>query len=594
MEKPYVRENQVSLDVQPSNNDRLLKYPYIQQIKEKYNGTQVNSPGAGSRSTIGKTLYASKIPLAFLNQVCDYSQKPQENQPLSIYRKHLHHLALTQGIQHNKIPNLRTFTLDFPEPLTQDPNIGSNTSFDIQNPTNNDNQFSQAEISESSPVIHPQVLPKQKTPDLFPGVECAPSQPHSKMTSPSHASIACSNLAEDQGSTVEDMVVEELNEASCIEQNVLSATRADNKSSANRKALKEANHSGQTVESSMREGSLMVEAVTSSGISSTQDVDNAEQTNSSDRKSDEIITSPNSYEQANRQQSVLSYLNQADVWADRLFDLFQKMKINFSETCDIAHELHESLLRSKRAIDCIADASVNLRELKKGKVAVVKSKEVAAEVQQIAEENQAERKEEENQAVRKEEENQAERKEEENQSVRKEEENQAVRKGEENSKNQDRDNEVRKTTRGHIRTFILPPEYDPHDTRWTLKYRENDPELNLVELVPGSSVFINSLKLAHCKLTAKNSKELARMLLVEIFSMTALSVCSLTGVRANAFDISGTNVRPGLDEKARMTILTFVEKHAVEKKWGPFDSQSVINSLRSKIQDIRAKHGKTA
>nr|CCQ19222.1 BEN domain protein [Cotesia sesamiae Kitale bracovirus] len=595
MKKAYAREHQDrdSLDVLPSFDNLSLKYPYLQQISEKDNETQVNSLGAGSRSTMEKTLYASKIPLAFINQVSDYSQKLQENQLLLIHRKRLHHLALTRGTQNKRIPNLRTFTFDLPEPLIQDPDIRSNSSFVIQNFTNKANQFSQLEIPESSPVIqeHLQVLPKQKTPDQSSEVECATSEPTtcSKMTWASDESIAYSNIVEHQDSTVEDMVVDELTEVSCIEQNVFSGSTAENESSDNPKVLEDANHSGQTEESSVEKKSPMVEAVASNEVSSSQDVDFDEQSNSSELSSDEILTtSPNSNEQAN--QSVISLLNQTDVWVDRLFDLFQKMKINFAETCQIARDLHESLVESQKVIERIANASENLRAMKNGKVAVVTSKEVTAEVQQIAEENQAERKEE-----KKPNDSMEEGKKEDIDMDFKSSENDDDCGGDvKDVEDQDRDKKIPNKIRSQIRSFVLPPEYDPHDTRWTLKYRENDPKLNLVELVPGSSVFINSLRLAHCKLSAKESKELARMLLVEVFSQSALSVCSLTGVRANAFDVSGTNVRPGLDEKARITILAFVKEHALEKNWGPFDSQSVVNTLRSKIQDLRGKHGKTA
>ncbi|XP_045490602.1 uncharacterized protein LOC111002644 isoform X3 [Pieris rapae] len=594
MKKPYEREHQdqASRDIRSSSDNLLLRYPYIQQIPETDNGTQGNILGAWSRST-GKTLSTFKDPLEFVNQICDYSQKPQENQ-LSIYQKHLHHLALTRGIQNKRIPNLRTFTLDIPEPLVLDPDIESNTSFVIQNPTNVANQVNQLEIAQPSPVIqeHPQVLHrsvKQKIPVLSSELECATSKPttHSKMTGASHVSIAYTNLAEYQDSIVEDMVDDVLTETSCIEQNVFSGTTAEKEFSTNSKALEEANHSGQIGESSMEEKSPMVE-VTSSGILLSQDVDYDEQGDFSDLSSDEIITtSPNSKEQANK--LVISLLNQADVWADQLFDLFQKMKINFSETCQIAHDLYESLVQSQKVIECMANASENLRALKNGKVAVVTSKEVTMEVQKIAEDDQAERKEEENSDVSMEED-----KEDNDADSKSSENDDDCDRGIRDVKGQDSHNEVPRKIRGHIRSFVLPPEYDPDDTRWTLKYRENDPKLNLVELVPRSNVFVNSLKLAHCKLTAKESKELARMLFVEVFSQSALSVCSLTGVKANAFDISGTHVRPGLDENARMTILTFVKDHSVKKHWATFDSQSIINSLRSKLQDIRAKHGKTA
>ncbi|AEE09554.1 conserved hypothetical protein [Cotesia vestalis bracovirus] len=598
-ENTVIKENcnkehldQASGDVRSSSDDLLLRYPYIKRKPEKDKGPQVNSLAARSQST-ENALHALKCSPTFVNQICDYALEPEKNQLISIYREHLRHIALTQGIPDNRIPNLRTFTLDFQKPLIQDPNIGSNTSFTVQIPTNEVKQFSQLEIPRSSSVIQelPQDLSNQKTPDHSSEVECATSEPtdHSKITSVSHASIECKNPAEHQNSTVEDMVVDELTEVSCIEQNVFSESKAENESPANSKNLEEANHSEQNVESCMEEESPMVEAVTSREISSTQDVDDDEQSNSSELNSDEITnTSLKSHEQIN--QSVISLLNQTDVWADQLFDLFQKMKINFSETCQIAHDLYESLVESRKVIDCIANTSENLRALKKGKVPVVTSKDVTAEIQQIAEVNQAERKEEENLDV-----NMKEDKKEDNDVDSKSSENDDDCGGDvKDVKVQDEDNEVPKTTRGNIRSFVLPPEYDPHDTRWTLKHREDDPELNLVELVPGSKVYINSIKLAHCIRSSRDSKALARKLLEEIFTQSALSVCSLTGVRANAFDISGTNVRPGLDVNARIAILTFVEKQTLKKKWGAFDSQSVTNTLRSKIQDIRAKHAKTS
>ncbi|KAG8039447.1 hypothetical protein G9C98_008090 [Cotesia typhae] len=586
-------ENQASGDVRSSSDDLLLRYPYIQRKPEKDKGPQVNSPGTCSRST-EKALHSVKCSPAFLNQICNYTLDPEENQLLSSYREHLHHIALTQGTPDNRVPNLRTFTLDFPEPLIQDLNIGSDTSFDIQNPTNDVNQFSQLEIPRSSSVIQelPQVLPDQKTPDHSSEVECATSEPttYSEMTSASDESIAYSNIAVHQDSTVEDMVVDELTEVSCIEQNVFSRFEAENESSGNPKALEELNHSKQTVESCVEKGLPTIESVMSIEVSSMQNVDDDdEQSNSSELNSDEITdTSPKSHEQIN--QSAVSLLNKTDVWADKILDLFQKMKINFSETCQIAHDLYKSLAESQKVIDSIVTTSENLRASKKGKVVVVTSEDVTMEVPQAAEVNQAERKEEENLDVNMEED--------------KKKDNDVDSKSSENDddcgggvkdvKVQDRDNEVPKTTRGNIRTFVLPPEYDPHDTRWTLKYRENVPELNLVELVPGSNVYINSIKLAHCIRSSKDSKALARRLLEEIFTQSALSICSLTGVRANAFDISGTNVRPGLDVNARIAILTFVEKHTLKKKWGAFDSQSVTNTLRSKIQDIRARHAKIA
>ncbi|XP_022128547.2 uncharacterized protein LOC111002671 [Pieris rapae] len=142
--------------------------------------------------------------------------------------------------------------------------------------------------------------------------------------------------------------------------------------------------------------------------------------------------------------------------------------------------------------------------------------------------------------------------------------------------------------RGQARKFTLPPEYDPNDSRWTLKHREK--KSGLVELLPHSRVYVNAIQLSNSKITSKDSKTLARTLLLEIFTENALSICSLTGKKPNAFDLDGTSVRPGLDENARTVLLNYVKKHATEKKWVEFDPQLISNTIRNKMQEMRGKH----
>ncbi len=604
-------QEQITHDVRPHFDDLLHRFPHLQRIPENDNEIEADSPGTGSQIITGKTLNASRNALILVNRICDDSFQQKGNQQLSIYHDHLHHIALTQGVQKKGTLNLRTFLLDIPEPLAWNLNIESNTSFVIQNPINKANQSSPLEIPKSPRVNqdHPPVSSTQKIPGQSSEVDCAFPKPtfHSDMANTLDASAGGSNSAECQDLSLEEMVVDETSNVSCAEQSVSSEPRAENKSSGVTNSLKNADHLIESAESSVEKGPPMSDEMTSNDVSLMEDVDNDNQSNFPEMSSEEILTaSPNSNEQVD--QSVDFILNKADILTDQLFNLFQKMEVDFSQSCQIVDGLHKSLVQSRGVIECIANASRNLRELK-GKNTAVRSQEVMEEVQEMAEENQAEKENEEIPDV--------------NIEGDKKEDNGDVNiegdKKEDNDDDDDDDNDnddnvivdddrntknntvrrkdkkkVLKTTRGNIRTFVLPPEYDPDDTRWTLKYRENDPELNLVELVPQSNVFINSIKLAHCKRSSKDGKALARMLLVEIFSQIALSVCSLTGVRANAFDISGTNVRPGLDEPARMAILSFVEKYAREKKWGAFDSQSITNTLRSKIQEIRAKHGKTA
>lgn len=142
--------------------------------------------------------------------------------------------------------------------------------------------------------------------------------------------------------------------------------------------------------------------------------------------------------------------------------------------------------------------------------------------------------------------------------------------------------------RGQARKFTLPPEYDPNDSRWTLKHREK--KSGVVELLPNSRVYIDAIQLSNIKITSKDSKTLARTLLLEIFTENALSICSLTGKKANAFDLEGTSVRPGLDEHARTVLLDYVKKHSAEQNWVEFDSQLISNTIRNKMQEMRGKH----
>ena len=141
--------------------------------------------------------------------------------------------------------------------------------------------------------------------------------------------------------------------------------------------------------------------------------------------------------------------------------------------------------------------------------------------------------------------------------------------------------------RGKARKFTLPPEYDPNDSRWTLKHRKK--KIGLVELVPRTRIYVDADQLSRCKIMSKDSKTLARMLLLEIFTENALNICSLTGKKANAFDVEGTGVRPGLNLRAIAALLKYVEKHALEKNWVQYDPQMITNTLRNKIQEIRGK-----
>ncbi|XP_072931949.1 uncharacterized protein [Epargyreus clarus] len=143
--------------------------------------------------------------------------------------------------------------------------------------------------------------------------------------------------------------------------------------------------------------------------------------------------------------------------------------------------------------------------------------------------------------------------------------------------------------RGSKITFLLPQEYDQHDSRWTLKYQKIEP--GVVELMPSREIYINNLKFNDCKRAANNYEAFGQMLLSEIFSRNALSVCSLKDTKNNY--VRGLDIRPGLDKTAISTLTTYVMHYGHTQGWGPFDMNSFENSLRRKILEVRSKYGVT-
>lgn len=135
------------------------------------------------------------------------------------------------------------------------------------------------------------------------------------------------------------------------------------------------------------------------------------------------------------------------------------------------------------------------------------------------------------------------------------------------------------------RLFVLPPDYDPNDTRWTLRHRKPGPKI--VELIPKNNIYVNKNRLGYSCAVAKNCNELTIMLLQIIFSASALSVCSLTGERV--IGKHGSNIRPGLDEHALGILLIFIKKHGVSKGWQVPDTLTFVNIIQSKLKAIRRK-----
>ncbi|CAH2096406.1 unnamed protein product [Euphydryas editha] len=136
--------------------------------------------------------------------------------------------------------------------------------------------------------------------------------------------------------------------------------------------------------------------------------------------------------------------------------------------------------------------------------------------------------------------------------------------------------------------LVLPPEYDPRDTKWTLKYRTYLP--GLVELMPQSGVYVCYGDHKYCQQVSKDCKSLAKRLLSAVFNRKALSVCLSMTERAQAPDNVGSNIRPELDDNACTVLLNFVVEHGLQRGWNT-DLQPILSTLHSKIQEIRFKYG---
>ncbi|CAG4935646.1 unnamed protein product [Colias eurytheme] len=136
--------------------------------------------------------------------------------------------------------------------------------------------------------------------------------------------------------------------------------------------------------------------------------------------------------------------------------------------------------------------------------------------------------------------------------------------------------------------FVLPPEYDAYDSRWTLKYPTYLP--GLVELVPESHVYVNYDELKYCQQVSKDCPSLARRLLTEVFTRNALSVCSSMSETAKASNSVGSNIRPDLDDHACSVLLNFVIEHGLQRGWNT-SLKPIMDMLHSKTQEIRFHFG---
>ncbi|XP_022832170.1 uncharacterized serine-rich protein C215.13-like isoform X2 [Spodoptera litura] len=142
----------------------------------------------------------------------------------------------------------------------------------------------------------------------------------------------------------------------------------------------------------------------------------------------------------------------------------------------------------------------------------------------------------------------------------------------------------------HLEQFHLPPEYNPNDSRWTLKIRERMP--GVVELVPKTGIYVVHEELQYAKHVSKDCQSLAQQLLPEVFNRLALGVClTLTEAREakNSSKLVPSNVEPILDQGGCKALLKFVLYYGAQRGWN-LALQSIINAIDMKIKNFRFKY----
>lgn len=137
------------------------------------------------------------------------------------------------------------------------------------------------------------------------------------------------------------------------------------------------------------------------------------------------------------------------------------------------------------------------------------------------------------------------------------------------------------------RWFVLPPEYDPKDTKWTLKYRNL--ESGLVELRPKTNIYVNFYELKRFEQESNSCQSFARRLLREVFKEKALGVCaSLTEMRNDHYR-TRPDARPLLDPQGSSVLLNYIILYGSKRNW-LFTVPDVLNALDHDIKELRSKY----
>ncbi|PZC80762.1 hypothetical protein B5X24_HaOG213986 [Helicoverpa armigera] len=120
------------------------------------------------------------------------------------------------------------------------------------------------------------------------------------------------------------------------------------------------------------------------------------------------------------------------------------------------------------------------------------------------------------------------------------------------------------------------------DTKWTLRHQ--GPGIGLIELMPHTGVYVLQAELKYCETMISDMKKFARALLPLIFTKEALNTCTYTGSKPKMKCPENFEVRPGLDENARKTLVTYVKKRGEELRWTKESAEAIVTSLKNKLQ----------
>ncbi|KAJ8664298.1 hypothetical protein QAD02_017400 [Eretmocerus hayati] len=125
-------------------------------------------------------------------------------------------------------------------------------------------------------------------------------------------------------------------------------------------------------------------------------------------------------------------------------------------------------------------------------------------------------------------------------------------------------------------------------SKWTLKFPDNKSR-ELKELKRKTNVFLRVADYDAAIDRCSKATELARQLFRGVFTRDALSKCSLTGSKAKGLGKNSTSeTRPGLNQNAVNTIISFARDHAKTQGWVKQPVQMIKASLQSFLQEKKA------